>query len=118
METNAANHRQANGQAERTIQTILHALRATLGAKLDQESGETLLPRVVYCLNTSTHSAVDTTPYNLLHGHRAKHMLHPAEHVGDADERALKFSRMRQKAWDVVQPSVGEPKFYYATRHQ
>jgi hypothetical protein len=36
LAASAAYHRQADGQAERTMQTILYALRATLGSRLDQ----------------------------------------------------------------------------------
>ena len=61
-----AGYQQANGQAERTIQTIDRMLAKIVNAAMDD--WDELLPLATLAYNATTHSATDFTPFYLLHG--------------------------------------------------
>ena len=63
-----AYHPQADGQSERTNQTVETALRCLLVSQPGSWNWEELLPEVEYALNTSTNTTTNETPFKLLYG--------------------------------------------------
>ena len=111
-----AYHHQSNGQIERCVQTLGLALRSLLGAKYNQDHWETILPHVVFCLNSSRIAAVDITPYEILFGRTAKSFL-SNQHLSPPDpDFAARQQSLRQEAWDALQLSLARMKAYFDER--
>lgn len=62
--TSAAYHQQANGQIERTVQTVVHSLRTLIGAKYDQRHWPDLMPHLTHCLTPPFILRQHTQPLN------------------------------------------------------
>jgi hypothetical protein len=65
---------------------------------------------------TTPRGSINTSPYQLLFGRRAKHLLHPTQL--DKGDRATELCELRQEAWDPVQVAVARMKIYHDTKHQ
>jgi len=52
-----AYHKNANGQSERSNQTLIHALRCTIAGSFDQSMWNDLLPAILFALNTSVNAS-------------------------------------------------------------
>jgi hypothetical protein len=111
-----AHHSAADGQSERTNQTLTHALRCALGGTYDQSSWEDLLPFVQIALNTSINASTGETPYQLLYGREAKAELG----VPNRDEDNGWIQRridLRNEAADAVKLAQARMKIYYDEQH-
>ncbi|GLC55390.1 hypothetical protein PLESTB_000982200 [Pleodorina starrii] len=62
------NHPQANGLAERVVQTCKRALRRMARQRAEGRDWDELLPYVMLGYNCSTHKSTGFSPYLLLHG--------------------------------------------------
>ena len=68
----SAYHSQGNGFAERNIRSVKDVLRAVLlHRKLQQSKWRSLLPSLVFALNTSESKATGCIPYNVVFGRSA-----------------------------------------------
>ena len=68
----SAYHSQGNGFAERHIRTVTDAMRSTLlHRKLSQSKWRSILPEIVFALNTSQSKATQCVPYNIVFGRSA-----------------------------------------------
>ena len=68
----SAYHSQGNGFAERNIRSVKDMLRAVLlHRKLQQSQWRSLLPSLVFALNTSESKATKCVPYNVVFGRSA-----------------------------------------------
>lgn len=109
-----AYHPSADGQAERTNQTIEITFRVLLCAKKLQETSWTdLIPEVIFVLNTSPNASTTRTPYELLYGVNPRKIAlinEPAEETAEdfiqqrmvwraEAESALVFARARMAMW-------------------
>ena len=62
-------HSQGNGFAERNIRSVKDMLRSVLlQRKAQQSKSKSLLPELVFALNTSLSKAIKCTPYNVVFG--------------------------------------------------
>jgi hypothetical protein len=88
---------QANGQQERSVQTVIRAIRSYV-EEPGQEDWEDLAGRLTFALNTSRDATRRETPFFLLHGWDAKTtmaaMLAPKP-SGNSD-------KMRAYAWRIT----------------
>ncbi|PFH62963.1 hypothetical protein XA68_10714 [Ophiocordyceps unilateralis] len=117
VRTSAAYHQQANGQSERTIQIVLHGLRALLGHLFNAEDWQPRLAHVVHCMNTSRHTSTQDTPYFLLYGRHPRSFI-DLDVPQDLDDRVQHMQQARQAAWDAIQIAVARMKAYYDERHE
>jgi hypothetical protein len=62
------NHPQANGLAERVVQTCKRALRRMARQRAEGRNWDELLPYVMLGYNCSTHKSTGFSPYLILHG--------------------------------------------------
>ncbi|KID93902.1 Ribonuclease H-like protein, partial [Metarhizium majus ARSEF 297] len=118
--TSAPHHQQANGQSERTIQTLIHSLRTIIGGRLNTAFWLSSLPHVVFCMNSSLHSTTRFSPFELLYGRQPRHFLNPAasESSGQNLNKYGETQKQRyQEAWDATQLSIAKMKLYYDTKH-
>ena len=68
----SAYHSQGNGFAERHIRTVKDVMRSTLlHRKLSQSKWRSILPEIVFALNTSQSKATQCVPYNIVFGRSA-----------------------------------------------
>ncbi|GKA67471.1 putative reverse transcriptase domain-containing protein [Tanacetum coccineum] len=80
LDMSTANHPQADGQSERTIQTLEDMLRACV---IDFVKGwDTHLPLVESSYNNSYHTSIKATPFKALYGRKCRSPICWAE-VGD-----------------------------------
>ena len=68
----SAYHSQGNGFAERSIRSIREILRSVLlDRNIEQHKWRSVLPEVVFSLNTSLSSATNAVPYDVVFGRQA-----------------------------------------------
>lgn len=112
----AAHHSAANGQAERSVQTVMLGLISYIGALWDPSSWERRLPHVLFVMNTSESASTKQLPYVMLYGRLPRGFLptiHPATHeFGQAQQLA------REEAAEHLQIAQAKMKAYYDDRHQ
>lgn len=114
--TSAAYHHQANGQSERSVQTLVIALRATMGGLFKQDEWTLRLPHVVFCLNSACSSSTNVSPYEALYGRPPSHFLSPAS-INNPQGFGEQQKVIRQEAWDQIKLAEARIKIYYDQRH-
>ena len=87
-----AYHPSADGQAERTNQTVETALRCLLVGKYE-EVWDTLIPEVEYALNTAENASASITPFESLYGVKPRDVL---TNVTAGDSSAADFIKSRE----------------------
>ena len=102
----AAYHPAADGQSERTNQTVETALRCMIAdsrnARATTEWDE-LLPDVEYALNTSTNASTGKTPFVLQYGVEPRSDVNPSSQPSDfilAEEFIQERKAIRDEAVD------------------
>lgn len=118
VRTSAPHHQQANGQSERTVQTLVHSLRAVVGAKFDTGAWLEVLPHITFCINSSLNAVTGFSPYELCFGRKPLHFLNPdvtAQSVTVEDYGRLQRQRY-QEAWDATQLATARMKISYDNR--
>lgn len=112
----AANHAAANGQAERSVQTVVQGLVSYLGALWDPSSWERRLPHVLFVMNTSESASTKQIPFVMLYGRLPRGFLpaiHPASHEFGHTQQVA-----REEAAEHLQVAQAKMKAYYDDRHR
>ena len=108
-----AYHPQADGQSERTNQTVEHALRCLLAGRLNQDEWEDCLPSLQHVLLTSISATTDKLPYELLFGRTPRGTFSSPVPPSNAEQ----FLQQRQVLWreaaDAIALSQARMKIYY-----
>ena len=81
----AAHHPSADGQAERSNQTVEIALRTMLVGRYE-ENWISLLPEVELALNTAVNASSRVSPYEVIYGFPPKLTFHPMETNSEAKD--------------------------------
>src|SRR6266705_5908311 len=94
-------HPQADGQAERIIQTIVQILQATV--RPDQKDWATKLSMTEFTINVSTNTSTGYAPFKLVYGFMPRMMMEipPSDYPGVVDF-ANKVKENLQRAHDVI----------------
>jgi hypothetical protein len=114
----AAYHPQADGQAERTNQTVETALRCLLVGKYVQTWSKHL-GEVEYALNTSMNEATGTSPFKLLYGVEPVNPMLPvprSENPG-ADHFLEERIRVRQDVADSIKLAQARMAIQFDAHH-
>jgi hypothetical protein len=72
-------HAQADGQSERSNQTLIHAIRCGINGRFDQSGWQELIPATTFALNTSPNVSTGFTPYELRYGQKPRSLLQPQD---------------------------------------
>ena len=109
----------ADGQAERTNQTVETALRCLLVGKYE-ENWDSLLMEVEYALNTSENSSTKTTPYESLYGVKPREFLQ--ETIPSTDPIAESFlgnrEAIRSDTMDAIRLAEVKIAIRYDEKHR
>lgn len=104
----SAYHPQANGQVERSVQTILHSLQKAVGQH--PETWDERLPLVMLGLRTTPHAPYGMSPANIMFG---RHPRLPAdllrEHTTAAGAPTLSLPNLKTEDPQVAQPTQPGP---------
>lgn len=112
----AANHASANGQAERTVQTVMLGLVSYLGALWDPSSWERHLPHVLHVMNTSESATTRQIPFIMLYGRLPRGFLPPT--VTTDPDFSQQQQIAREEAAENIQIAQAKMKIYYDDRHK
>jgi len=115
-----AYHPQADGQSERTNQTVEVALRCFLseGTKGLSEWDE-LLPEVEYALNTSVNATTGYTPFFLLYGVHPRSEINSASaSCNDAEQFFQDRRQIREDAYEAIRLAQARMAIYYNEKHR
>lgn len=116
----AAYHPAADGQSERTNQTVEVALRSLIAGNSDRaiSDWDELLPDTEYALNTSVNASTGHTPFFLLYG------VHPRTEVGpptadcpEAEEFFQNRQRIREEASDTLKAAQARMAKHFDAKH-
>src|SRR5437764_7573027 len=114
-----AYHPQADGQSERTNQTVETALRCLLVGQPGSWNWEELLPEVEYALNTSTNTTTNETPCKLLYGIEPRDEISTADHIHkEAKNFICSRQLQRQEVEDAIRYAQAQMALYYDRKHQ
>ena len=113
----AAHHSSANGQAERTNQTSVHALRCAIGGRYDQSNWEELLPGIQLALNSSVNTSTNATPYFLMYGRHPKFEFSQQDQSSEADDWIRARECARKEALEAVHIAQAKMKLHYDSTH-
>ena len=97
----ATNHPSADGQAERTVQTVKTALRYLLVGEYEENWPE-ILPEVELAYNNNKSSATGVSPFEAVHGFQPTAILAPP-HDKDQD---LDFVTNRRLIWQSMHDAM------------
>ena len=113
-----AYHPSADGQAERTNQTVETALRCLLVGKYE-EVWDTLVPEVEYALNTSENASSTITPFEGLYCVKRREVL---ANVTTGDASAADFIKSREMiradTIDAIKLAQTKMAIRYDTKHR
>ncbi|GMG14712.1 unnamed protein product [Phytophthora fragariaefolia] len=109
---------QANGTAERMVQTVVRAVKMYI-TDIDQRDWDEYAERLTFALNTSYDRTRDETPFYLVHGWDARSTLEATLSVGNTSHRDAEARRWRMRiqrhykmartqAHELVQEAVAE----------
>lgn len=87
---------QANGTAERMMQTLTRSIKMYVG-DAEQRDWDEYAERLVFALNTSFDRARQSTPFYIVHGWHPRSMLEATLALGNNDQRDLQPTRWRFK---------------------
>lgn len=113
-----AYHPSADGQAERTNQTVEVALRCLItGGRLEEE-WDILLPEVEFAINTTVNTSTKKTPFELLYGVNPMQLRLDVAMPEPCDEpTVLEFAerrwRIREDTGDAIQYANARMSIYY-----
>ncbi len=114
-----AYHPSADGQAERTNQTVETALRCLLVGKYE-ECWDTLLGEVEYALNTSDNASTTVTPFEVLYGVKPRQFI--SELVPGNDPAAASFIQfrdiLRKDTVDAIRLAQTKMALRYDSKHR
>ena len=110
-----AHHSAGNGQAERSNQTFIHALRCAIAGRYDQSDWEDLLPEIQLALNSSVNSTTGVTPFMYLYGRQPKTSL--AVPNSTDPNWLLHRDDLRKSAMDAVQVAQAKMKIDFDKHH-
>ena len=116
-----AYHPSADGQAERTNQTVETALRCLLVGKYE-EAWDTLLPQIEYALNTFPNAATNITPFEVLYSTKPRDPLFlmtstPKEN-GDASNFLQQRQQIRAETDDAIKLAQAKIAIQYDVKHR
>ena len=113
-----AYHPSADGQAERSNQTIETALRCLLVGKYE-EVWDTLIPEVEYALNTAENASAGITPFESLYGVKPREVL---TSITTGDPAASEFIKSREAiradAADAIKLAQAKMAVRYDAKHR
>jgi hypothetical protein len=114
----AAYHPAADGQSERTNQTVEVAIRCYIAENRAQHEWDELLPDVEYALNTSTNATTGMTPFLMLYGVHPRSDINPspAENPG-AEKFFQDRRRIREEAADTLKVAQAKMAQYFDKKH-
>ena len=99
-QTTLAYHPQANGLVERTNRSILAYLRKHLeGTNMWVE----LLPSLLHSLNTTWHSSLNRTPYQMVYGRKPRTTIDPIDVTNDGRYAEDPFGRLFYQHTSLIQ---------------
>ena len=117
----AAYHAAANGQDERTNQTVETAIRCLLIGKYE-ENWSSLIAEVEYALNTAENASTNTTPFELLYGVKPREMLSPLTKTTKYDENANTFiearNQLRNEVYDAIKLAQAKMAVFFDRKHR
>lgn len=117
----AAYHPAANGQSERTNQSVEVAMRCLIADAANDRAvtdWDELLPDVEFALNTSTSATTGQSPFYLLYGVLPRsHLPTNDSEPSDADQFAEDRQRIREEAGDAVKLAQARMAKYYDAKH-
>jgi hypothetical protein len=119
MHATAAYHPEADGQSERTNQTVAIALRFFTTANQDQDWTE-VLPHIQFILNTSKNASTGCSPCEYLMGFNPLQgidVAHARATLSREDFEALRL-QYREEAEESLNFAKVTQKEYYDQRHQ
>ena len=101
-------HAPANGQAERTNQTVETAIGCLLIGHYE-ENWSMFIHEVEYALNTSENASTGTTPFEVLYGVKPRERLTPLTVSSKNEKDALSFierrAELRREVHDAIKLS-------------
>jgi hypothetical protein len=119
LHATAAWHPEADGQSERTNQTVAIALRFFITANPELDWDETL-PHLQFILNTSQNASLGCSPYEYLTGFnpiQGFDSTHARATLSKEDFEALRL-QYREEAEEALNFAKVTQKEYYDWRHQ
>ena len=114
----AAYHPQANGQSERSNQTVEAAIRCITAEGKARSEWDELLPEIEYALNTSPNQSTGTTPFQLMYGIPPRDEIAPqTTDVPEAEHFFNERKQIREDALDRIKLAQARMAQYYDARH-
>jgi hypothetical protein len=119
----AAYHPSADGQSERTNQTVETALRCLIADAANERpisEWDELLPDSEYALNTSTSAATGYSPFLLLYGIHPRPEIDPSSapaRYEDVEEFLQDRRRIREDAAENIKLAQARMTKYYDAKH-
>lgn len=114
-----AYHPSADGQAERTNQTVETALRCLLVGKYEQLWAD-YLAQVEYSLNTSISDSTGSCPFEILYGvpHRETPAVQPPHGPKDAEDFYSRRQQIRSEVQDAIKFAQTRMSSYFDAKHR
>lgn len=113
----AAHHSAANGQAERSVQTVMIALVAATGALFNSSPWESKLPHIMFVMNTSRSVTTGQIPAVMLYGQQLRGFHSPVPGVLPENGYAYQRQVAQEEAAELVQIAQAKMKIYYDKMH-
>jgi RNase H-like domain found in reverse transcriptase/Reverse transcriptase (RNA-dependent DNA polymerase)/Integrase zinc binding domain/Integrase core domain/Chromo (CHRromatin Organisation MOdifier) domain len=113
----AAYHPSADGQAERTNQSVEVALRCLLAGQYEEMWPE-LIPEIERSLNALRNASIDTSPFEALYGYSPNYRLTPSSDVQETQDFMDQRELVRRDLEDAIELANARMAIHFDNKHK